>query len=152
MKSILLNISYAIVEDIVCGGVWLFNAQNANKQANLVEMKISFISSAGNSVGSGKANICLKAGGPHGENSTVISNSHLPAGHQRSDQPHLCVWYSQSSVPGLFVPISCSQCSELWQLKSWAQSSQHAVNVSIWCFSTYRIAHRIWFRILPKGL
>ena len=83
--------------------VWLLAAQNANKQAKLVEMKVCFISSAGNSVGRGRANIHLKAGSAGGtacRNSTVICNSHLPIGHQLSDQCHLRFRYSQSSVPG----------------------------------------------------
>ena len=56
-----------------------------------------------------------------------------------------------SSKVGLF-PFLRGQFSELWQLMSRLQSGYHVVNFSMWCFSIYKTAHRIWLRILSIAL
>ena len=51
-----------------------------------------------------------------------------------------------------FFPFLWGQFSELWQLLSWVLSGHHVLNFSTWCFSIYKIAHRIWLRILSLAL
>ena len=45
---------------------------------------------------------------------------------------------------GRFVSISLRPV-----LRSVAQSGHHIINFSIWGFSIYKRAHRIWLKILP---
>ena len=54
---------------------------------------------------------------------------------------------SPSPALNLSFPFLCNQFSELRQLKSWVQSG-HRVNFSIWTFSIYKTAYKIWLRML----
>ena len=58
---------------------------------------------------------------------------------------------SPSPALNLSFPFLCNQFSELRQLKSWVQSG-HRVNFSIWTFSIYKTAYKIWLRMLSITL
>ena len=49
---------------------------------------------------------------------------------------------------GPFVPVSLWPVLGIGQLVSWVQSGHHVGNLSTWCFSICKTAHRIGLRIL----
>ena len=53
---------------------------------------------------------------------------------------------------GPFVPVSLWPVLGIGQLVSWVQSGHHVGNLSTWCFSICKTAHRICFKASPVVL